>query len=57
MMAEEMKGPMKELVLPMMEKREKKRNSLPRGVTSEIIWMGEKQVSGDFFLLGSENVV
>lgn len=54
MMAEEMKGPMKELVLPMMEKREKKRNSLPRGVTSEIIWIGEKQVSGEFFLLGSE---
>lgn len=39
MIALETSGPMKELVLPMMEKREKNRNSLPRGVTSEImIW-------------------
>ena len=39
MMALETSGPMKEDVLPMMENKEKKRNSLPRGVTSEImIW-------------------
>jgi hypothetical protein len=31
------KGPTKEDVLPMIEKRAKKRNSLPRGTTSEII--------------------
>lgn len=39
-MALETKGPIKEDVLPMMENREKNRNSLPRGVTSEIIiWL------------------
>lgn len=39
MIALETRGPMKDDVLPMMEKREKNRNSLPRGVTSEImIW-------------------
>lgn len=37
MMALDTRGPMNEEVLPMMEKREKKRNSLPRGVTSEIM--------------------
>ena len=36
MMALETRGPMKEEVLPMMLKREKKRNSWPRGVVSEI---------------------
>lgn len=36
MMALDTSGPMKLDVLPMMEKRLKKRNSLPRGVTSDI---------------------
>lgn len=36
MMALEMMGPMKEEALPTMLKREKNRNSLPRGVISEI---------------------
>lgn len=36
MIAEETMGPMKEDVLPMMEKREKKRNSWPRGVTGGV---------------------
>jgi hypothetical protein len=35
--AEEMKGPTNEDVLPMIENNEKKRNSFPRGQTSEII--------------------
>jgi len=35
-MALETRGPMKDEVLPIMEKREKNRNSLPRGVTSDI---------------------
>ncbi len=37
MIALETKGPMKDDVLPTMEKSEKNKNSLPRGVTSEII--------------------
>lgn len=37
MMALETSGPIKEEVLPIIEKSEKKRNSLPRGVTSEIM--------------------
>lgn len=37
MMALDTRGPMNEDVLPTIEKREKKRNSLPLGVTSEII--------------------
>lgn len=36
MMTLEMMGPMNEEALPMILKREKKRNSLPRGVTSDI---------------------
>ena len=36
MMAPEMRGPTNEEALPTILKREKKRNSLPRGVTSEI---------------------
>ena len=44
MMADETRGPMKEEVLPMMEKSEKNKNSLPRGVTSLImIWEYEYQ--------------
>ena len=40
MIAEETSGPMKDEALPMMLNRLKKRNSLPRGVTSEImIWL------------------
>ena len=37
MIALETSGPMNEDVLPMIENKEKNRNSLPRGVTSEII--------------------
>ena len=37
MIALETSGPMKDEVLPMMENKEKNRNSLPRGVTSEIM--------------------
>ena len=37
MMALETRGPMKDEVFPMILNREKKRNSLPRGVTSEIM--------------------
>jgi hypothetical protein len=35
--ADDTKGPTNEDVFPMIENREKKRNSLPRGHTSEII--------------------
>ncbi len=37
MMADDTIGPMNDEVLPMMENSEKKRNSFPRGVTSEIM--------------------
>ena len=36
MIALEMNGPKREDVLPMMPNREKKRNSFPRGVISDI---------------------
>ena len=36
MIALEMNGPKNDEVLPITPKREKKRNSLPRGVTSDI---------------------
>lgn len=36
MIALEMMGPMNEVVVPTMLKKEKNRNSFPRGVTSEI---------------------
>jgi len=37
MMADDMNGPTNDEVFPMIEKKEKKRNSFPRGHTSEII--------------------
>ena len=37
MIALETRGPMNDDVLPMIEKSEKNKNSLPRGVTSEIM--------------------
>lgn len=36
-MTEDIKGPINEDVLPMIENNEKNRNSFPRGQTSEII--------------------
>lgn len=36
MIALEIMGPVNEVVVPTMLKKEKKRNSFPRGVTSEI---------------------
>lgn len=47
MIALEMMGPTKEEALPTMLKREKKRNSLPRGVTSEIY--GCLKVNGNVY--------
>ena len=38
MIALEMMGPVNEVVVPTMLKKEKKRNSFPRGVTSEIFF-------------------
>lgn len=38
MIALEMTGPVNEVVVPTMLKKEKKRNSFPRGVTSEIFF-------------------
>lgn len=38
MMALEMMGPVNEVVVPTMLKKEKKRNSFPRGVTSDIFF-------------------
>lgn len=39
MIALEMMGPVNEVVVPTMLKKEKKRNSFPRGVTSEIFFL------------------
>lgn len=38
MIALEMTGPVNEVVVPTMLKKEKKRNSFPRGVTSDIFF-------------------
>jgi hypothetical protein len=45
MIAEEMNGPTKEDVLPMILKKLKNRNSFPRGQTSEIILLSELDMS------------
>lgn len=39
MIALEMMGPVNEVVVPTILKKEKKRNSFPRGVTSEIFFL------------------
>lgn len=45
MIALEMTGPTKDVVVPRRLKKEKKRNSLPRGVTSEIYASSKGYVS------------